>query len=160
VVTSRAKLSLARRKKLHELASVDGKWVLTDNTRPVVVAEGNDSVLVSDMKMRKGFAPKVYTIRPGGDLQTTTLYGSPRARLSYSPGAITLNRRFNSETNISHLSSKLIMINGKEATERDLKKLSAADIESMSVKSGDEVIKQYGDKAKDGVLFIETKKEK
>jgi len=30
----------------------------------------------------------------------------------------------------------------------------------MSVRSGDEVIKQYGDKARDGVLFIETKKGK
>jgi hypothetical protein len=62
------------------------------------------------------------------------------------------------ETNIEHLSAKLIMIDGKEANEHDLKKLSAAAIESMSVKSGEEMTKKYGDKAKNGVLFITTKK--
>ncbi len=67
---------------------------------------------------------------------------------------------FNNETNISHLSTRLIMIDGKEASEKDLKKLSAADIESMSARSGDEIVKKYGDKAKKGVLFITTKKAK
>lgn len=64
----------------------------------------------------------------------------------------------NSETSINHLSAKLIMIDGKEAKEKDLKKLSASDIESMTVKSGEEVTKKYGDKAKNGVVFISTKK--
>jgi len=66
--------------------------------------------------------------------------------------------RSNREAHIENLSTKLIFIDGKEATERDLKKLSAADIKSMSTKSGEEVTKQYGDKAKEGVLFITTKK--
>jgi hypothetical protein len=70
----------------------------------------------------------------------------------------TFSLNFNAESNIEHLSSKMIMIDGKEANEHDLKKLSAADIESMSVKSGDEITKQYGDKAKNGVVFISTKK--
>ena len=64
----------------------------------------------------------------------------------------------NNETDIEHLSEKMILIDGNEATEHDLKKLSAADIESMSVKSGDEMTQKYGDKAKNGVVFITTKK--
>lgn len=64
------------------------------------------------------------------------------------------------ESTIENLSSKLIFIDGKEASARDMKKLSAADIKSMNVQSGDEVIKKYGDKAKEGVLFITTTKSK
>jgi len=66
----------------------------------------------------------------------------------------------NNETNIDHLSAKLIFIDGKEATAKEFKKLSAADIESMTVKSGTAVTKEYGDKAKSGVLMITTKKSK
>jgi hypothetical protein len=77
----------------------------------------------------------------------------------YTPrAAIVSDEGIDEETNIDHLSSKLIMINGKEAKQSDLKKLSAADIESMNIKSGEEVIKKYGDKAKNGVVFISTKK--
>jgi hypothetical protein len=64
----------------------------------------------------------------------------------------------NTETNINHLSAKMIMIDNKEATEKDLKKLSAADIENVNVQWGDEIIKKYGDKAKNGIVFITTKK--
>ena len=66
----------------------------------------------------------------------------------------------NRENNIENLSSKLIFIDGKEASARDLKKLSAASIESISAQSGDDIVKKYGDKAKDGLLFITTKKAK
>jgi bla regulator protein BlaR1 len=64
----------------------------------------------------------------------------------------------NSQTNINHLSTKMVMIDGKEVTEREMKKLSVADIESINVESGDDVLKKYGEKAKNGVLFITTKK--
>jgi bla regulator protein BlaR1 len=66
----------------------------------------------------------------------------------------------NHETNIDNISSKLIIIDGKEASPKEFKKLSVADIKSISIKSGDEMIKQYGAKAKDGVVFIITKKSK
>ena len=165
VLAPRVKLSAAaRRKQLKALANADGKWVITDDARPVIVEGRNDSLLISDMKTRKGLASLVYTIKPGTKIGSdrAMVYAAPGVRLTYSPRAVVTLKglNFNSETNISHLSSKLIMINGKEASERDLKKLSAADIESMSVRSGEEVTKQYGDKAKDGVLFIETKKRK
>ena len=64
------------------------------------------------------------------------------------------------ESTIENLSSKLIFIDGKEASAKDMKKLPAADIKSMNVQSGDEVIKKYGEKAKEGVLFITTTKSK
>lgn len=54
---------------------------------------------------------------------------------------------------------KLIIIDGKEATEKQLKKLSAAQISSISNMRRDTALAQYGDKAKNGVITITTKKE-
>lgn len=65
---------------------------------------------------------------------------------------------FQQSTKISGIQSKLIIIDGKEASGRGLKKLPASEIESLSVNSGDEVTKKYGDRAKNGVIFITTKK--
>jgi bla regulator protein BlaR1 len=59
---------------------------------------------------------------------------------------------------ISHLSDKLIIINGKIASEADLKKISAFDIDRMVLKTDEETKELYGDKAKNGIVFIVTKK--
>jgi bla regulator protein BlaR1 len=61
-------------------------------------------------------------------------------------------------TTIDNFSNKLIVINGKEATQKQLKKVSAADIESVSVLKGDAATASYGDKGKNGVVIITTKK--
>ena len=126
--------------------------IITQKGEPVIEQfEGNDSTKVYSMRVWKN---KSYRISP----KYKTMIFEPKKAYAYAPKAYTLYSNFNHETNIDHLSQKMIMINGKEATERDLKKLSAADIESMSVKSGDEITKKYGDKAKNGVVFISTKK--
>lgn len=150
------------RKKAQTLTSRDGKWIITEDSDPVIMGNGVDSIHVRSMRLKSPKEAITLTYQsPKVALSATNFYVSPKRRFGYKPKAITLNRPgLDNETNISHLSSKLIMINGKEASERDLKKLSAADIESMSVRSGEEVVKQYGEKAKDGVLFIETKKKK
>lgn len=62
------------------------------------------------------------------------------------------------EITLSHLSDKLIIINGNIATKSDLKKLSAFDIDRMVLKTDEETRELYGDKAKNGVVFILTKK--
>jgi hypothetical protein len=64
------------------------------------------------------------------------------------------------ETKINNFSDKLIYIDGKEATEKDMKKLPASKIENVSVNKSKEMIDKYGDKAQNGVLFITTKKGK
>jgi len=64
----------------------------------------------------------------------------------------------NSKFSLNHLSDKLIIINGKIASETDLKKISAFDIDRMVLKTDDETKELYGDKAKNGVVFIVTKK--
>lgn len=67
---------------------------------------------------------------------------------------------FYNDKNISRISDKLIIIDGKEATENDLKKLSAFDIDRMSTSSDADTVKKYGSKAKYGVVYIFTKKAK
>lgn len=157
----RARYRIDALKKVNSKVKVDGKWITYENNEPVIVEEGTDSaeVHVKGFKNLTG----TYTFRSNTLKGKTDRYGmvyaTPRHGFIYTPKAMTVSKfNFNSETNINHLSSKMIMIDGKEASERDLKKLSAANIESMSVKSGEEVTKQYGEKAKNGIVFIVTKK--
>jgi hypothetical protein len=63
-----------------------------------------------------------------------------------------------SNSKIENFSDKLIFIDGKEATEKALRKLPASDIQSMEVRKSKDVVNIYGDKAANGVLFITTKK--
>ena len=133
---------------------------LYTNEAPMVVGVGTDSAAVYELHGDKSGA-KLYTykVRPYTNQAWGNAKTMPNKTFLYSPKAITVTGRgFNSETNIDHLSSKIIIVDGKEATESDMKKLSAADIESMSIKSGDDITKKYGSKAKNGVVFITTKK--
>ena len=130
---------------------------LYTNEAPVVVT---DSAAAYELNGNKSGA-KLYTykVRPYTNQAWGNAKTMPNKTFLYSPKAITVTGRgFNSETNIEHLSSKIIIVDDKEATESDMKKLSAADIESMSIKSGDDITKKYGSKAKNGVVFITTKK--
>ncbi|MDR3694860.1 M56 family metallopeptidase [Mucilaginibacter sp.] len=150
----RAKKSPSLRLKSDTLAFVTGE--------PVLIADAYaepDTIRVLNLKVDKG----AYTISPKLKLDAKpriaySFKGTGRTYTNFSGKTFTFNANGNNETNIEHLSAKMIMIDGKAASEKDLKKLSAAQIESMSVKSGDEITKKYGDKAKNGVVFITTKK--
>lgn len=52
----------------------------------------------------------------------------------------------------------LIVIDGKNSTLNALKKIDSSKIERISLLTGDDATKKYGDKAKDGVVVIDTKK--
>jgi len=128
---------------------------LTYNSKPMVLQITGDSLKTLTYTTKN----MTYTIKP--KLKTFAYKNKVyKSNLSYTPKAYTISAYGNDETNIEHLSSKLIIIDGKEADARDLKKLSAADIESMSVKTGDDMTEKYGDKAQNGVLFITTTKNK
>jgi bla regulator protein BlaR1 len=62
--------------------------------------------------------------------------------------------------NVDRISDKLIVIDGKVASEKELKKLSAFEIDRMSTSNSTDTVKKYGDKAKYGVVYIYTKKGK
>lgn len=52
----------------------------------------------------------------------------------------------------------LMIIDGKETKNKSLEDMDTENIESIEVLKGDGAIKEYGDKAKDGVIIITTKK--
>ena len=52
----------------------------------------------------------------------------------------------------------LVVIDGKESTHEALKKLGPDAIESISILKNESAIKKYGEKAKDGVIEVTTKK--
>ena len=64
------------------------------------------------------------------------------------------------DVSFDNLSGMLIIIDGKEANKSEMEKLKVAQIELIAKKDGPELIKQYGEKAKNGVVFITTQKEK
>ena len=64
------------------------------------------------------------------------------------------------DISIDSIGNKLIFIDGKEATEEDFKKVPIAGLQSIRVQKSPETVKQYGERAKDGVVFITTKKDK
>lgn len=53
----------------------------------------------------------------------------------------------------------LYIIDGKEAGKEDLKSIGPDKIETIDVIKGDKAIEKYGEKAKDGVIEVKTKKE-
>jgi bla regulator protein BlaR1 len=96
------------------------------------------------------------TVIIGNQLTTTKFNSSfkyePSSKLTFATST------FGSSFSVNHLSDKLIIINGRIATEADLKKLSAFDIDRMVLKTDEETKELYGDKAKNGIVFIVTKK--
>ncbi|MGB5315075.1 MAG: M56 family peptidase, partial [Robiginitalea sp.] len=56
-------------------------------------------------------------------------------------------------------SKPLIFIDGKKASEKEMKALNPDQIESINVFKGDKAIEKHGKKAGDGVIEITTKKE-
>jgi bla regulator protein BlaR1 len=120
----------------------------------VQVYTSNDSIYVAPVTTNV-VAYKVASDKSANKANTTYTLNSARP----VKGVYTL-KKASGNTNIVHLSAKLIFINDKEATAADLKKLSAADIESMSTKNDDYTRYQYGEKAKNGVVYIYTKKKK
>jgi hypothetical protein len=155
----RARYRVDALKKAHTLTKAGDKWIITENNDPLIVEELADSANVHAKALKKILGTYTLNSRLKKAKFDEMIYAMPRQGFVYTPKARTTGKLyFSNETNINHFSTKMIMIDGKEATERDLRKLSAANIESMTVKSGDEVTKQYGDKAKNGIVLIETKK--
>jgi len=94
------------------------------------------------------YKPQTFSVKP-----VKKLSGTSATNLTY-----TTVSPWNSEVSLTHLSDKLIVINGNIATQSDLKRLSAFDIDRMVLKTDDETKDLYGDKAKNGVVFIVTKR--
>ena len=54
----------------------------------------------------------------------------------------------------------LFIVDGKETSREDFKKYAPSKIATINVLKGDAAMKKYGDRAKDGVIVVTTKKDK
>lgn len=62
--------------------------------------------------------------------------------------------------NKNGVTKALIFLDGKPITNDDFKNLDSQSIESMEVLKNQKAIELYGEKAKDGVIFVLSKKRK
>jgi len=120
------------------------------------VMAGNNKVHLINGKTTNAYA---YSIGGGGkvkNLSSGNFYvaGKPAYKV------MAFNEMRPGVETVDNFDSKLIIIDGKEATEGDLKKLSAFDIDKIDVKDDFDTHRKYGDKAKKGVVYISTKKAK
>jgi beta-lactamase regulating signal transducer with metallopeptidase domain len=61
-------------------------------------------------------------------------------------------------SNNEDINVPLFILDGKEITKEDMEKVSPENIASVNVWKGDKAVEKYGEKAKDGVVEITTKK--
>jgi TonB-dependent SusC/RagA subfamily outer membrane receptor len=54
--------------------------------------------------------------------------------------------------------SPLIIVDGKEVSNKKVEDINPDDVESMNVLKGESATELYGDKGKNGVIVITTKK--
>ncbi|RWY50920.1 M56 family metallopeptidase [Mucilaginibacter gilvus] len=143
-----------------------GDLLSRDMDSVVIVGNGTKNLyrMNSDLATVSGFNTLTYSTTSPADvnkrLNTVSLYDRSGKSSDIAEVHALQGNVFYSDKNISRISDKLIVIDGKEATEKDLKKLSAFDIDRMSTSSDADTVKKYGAKAKYGVVYIYTKKAK
>jgi len=126
---------------------------------------GNEPLIVSGKptKLISGHSakPYVYTINSAGNGRAYSVGTGRTYKRSGASNAVSYAIATNSsESELSNLDNKLIIINDKESTAADLKKVSSFDIDKMTFKNNDDTRDKYGDKAKNGVVYIYTKNAK
>jgi len=129
----------------------EGNYAVTGVEPEIAVGKGNSEVItVKGYKSKAQATNVISSARP----YVLTEGGSGNEVVALVDGKPITGRA------IDHLNEKLVIINDKEATADDLKKLSAFDIEKINYKNDDYTRHLYGDKAKKGVVYIYTKKTK
>ena len=128
-----------------------GNYAITSVEPETTVGKGNGEVITV-----KGYKSKAHATNITGSGKSYVLAGGRGENevVALADGKPVMGPAIN------HLNEKLIIINDKEATADDLKKLSAFDIEKINYKNDEFTRHQYGDKAKKGVVYIYTKKAK
>lgn len=85
-----------------------------------------------------------------GHADKVTIQGTPESSVSVYKGQVTLKGGFPD--------GMLIRINGREASKEDVKRLESGKIRRMEVYKGDEAVKRYGEKGRNGVVEIRARR--
>ncbi|MCR8556089.1 M56 family metallopeptidase [Mucilaginibacter sp. BJC16-A38] len=139
---------------------------ITSSNPATITVRGNNAsgsgVVVYDNKLYKDTSIKVvkgYSIL--ADTFKSLKNNSRPYKVNGSSGRTYSNFQVVTSPNhfsVDHIADKMIIINGKISTQADLKKISAFDIDKMVLKTDNETKELYGDRAKNGIVFIVTKK--
>ena len=164
--------------KLHDVEKLSRLTAVTVTGKPISRIKVNDSVRIVGAFSLKSTANKdsLYGVKKVlADGHITLVTAKNRDSLARTTNGFTvsispLTKTYNSKVvnvkTVSGLSlassainfaDKLIIIDGKEATQKELRKLSADKIQSISNLGSFEAEKKYGDKGKNGAVLITTK---
>ncbi|UOE51952.1 hypothetical protein MTO98_12765 [Mucilaginibacter sp. SMC90] len=143
----------------------DDKNVDVKNVKNVVVVKGRNStstsasgsstVTINGVKSK----PTSYTYSITSDNDAVVANGGDVVVTGYGKKANVKAIKVNGMSIVTNGDKDpFVVIDGKNSTIDALKKLDPDKIESISILKGDDATKKYGDKAKDGVLIIGTRK--
>ena len=105
-------------------------------------------------------APAEPDVKGSMDKITVVSYGAPKKTEEKQEEVSDKKIVVRYEGNVSYTNAKsaLWIVDGREVTEEEAKAISADDINHMTVIKGDTAVKHYGERARDGVIQIITKK--
>ncbi|GAB3925622.1 M56 family metallopeptidase [Mucilaginibacter myungsuensis] len=120
-----------------------GYPVPADGSGKIVTADG-DTVYATNVSFTRAISAEP-------DLKEVTVKGFS----AHATPAKVLNIKATSTS--FNFNDKLVIIDGKESKATDIKDLGIDHIDTIGNMPGSEGVKKYGDKAKNGVVFIKTK---
>ncbi|MES2107176.1 MAG: hypothetical protein V4577_00415 [Bacteroidota bacterium] len=159
----------AKKSGIYEMADGTFKEVKPDDDGVVTISGygtggGNEPLVVSNRPYKllssNSTKPYVYSVKNSGGGRVYVAGTNKTYKHSAATNKISYAIADDGSASVSKLDNKLIIINDKEAPAADLKKISAFDIEKMLFKDDDDTRDKYGDKAKNGVVYIYTKNAK
>lgn len=111
-------------------------------------ARKETSAQLSEMQKAVGTSLKLSA--DAGHADKVTIQGTPESSVSVYKGQVTLKGGFPD--------GMLIRINGREASKEDVERLESGKIKRMEVYKGDEAVKRYGEKGRNGVVEIRARR--
>ena len=147
--------------ELHEekiIIKRDGKHKNIIRSKNIHVISGDDNkkveiIIDGDNELHEDDDSNVFIIKSGGEGKTAWTYDE--------------NNKINIKTSGKDksiffagddLKNALFILDGKEISHEEFEKLDTNKFEKIEVLKGDKATKKYGEKAKDGVVLITTKK--
>ena len=101
-------------------------------------------------EMQKAVGTSLRLSADAGHADKVTIQGTPESSMSVYKGRVTLKGGFPD--------GMLIRINGREASKEDVERLESGKIKRMEVYKGDEAVKRYGEKGRNGVVEIRARR--
>lgn len=138
-----------------------------NNSNSAITVKGYKTV--ANVRLSNNVPVKIVTALPKGVVVKTYSVTTPHNRIIGEGNSSSVSGMVSSSdikvTNLDGVkittddgSDPVIVIDGKTSSSADLKKLKSTEINGISILKGDNAKKQYGDKAKDGVVVITTNK--